>query len=58
MNAEEQDLLDYEDEDCYECGGERWVVADCFEDTCCCADPEASHGMVPCSLCNPTGDRP
>lgn len=39
-------------EECGECGGEGWVVADCFEDTCCCADPELEHGMVRCD-CNP-----
>ena len=50
---------DYYDEafevDCYECGGQGWVTADCFEDTCCCADPESQHGIEPCPLCNPEG---
>lgn len=39
-------------EECGECSGEGWVTADCFEDTCCCADPEQSHGIVRC-ICNP-----
>ena len=45
------------DDECYECGGERWVTADCFEDTCCCLDPETEHGVEPCPLCNPEGRR-
>ena len=46
----------YEDEkECGECGGEGWITGDCFEDTCCCADPEAEHGVIPCPLCNPEG---
>ena len=45
----------YEDDECPECGGDGWVTADCFEDTCCCADPETEHGIEPCPLCNPTG---
>jgi hypothetical protein len=46
-----------EDEDCVECGGDGWITDDCFEDTCCCADPETSHGMIPCPNCNPKGDQ-
>jgi hypothetical protein len=44
----------YEDEDdfCSECGGEGYVEAYCFEDTCCCADPYIEHGTVPCPTCN------
>ena len=51
---QEADLMDYEDdgEECGECGGEGWVLADCFEDTCCCADPESQHGVERCH-CNP-----
>lgn len=41
---------DYESE-CPECDGEGFVVAPCFEDTCCCADPETEHGIIPCPLC-------
>ena len=52
----EADLLDYEDDgegcdQCGDCGGEGWVLADCFEDTCCCADPESQHGIERCH-CN------
>jgi hypothetical protein len=36
---------------CYECGGDGYVVADCFEDTCCCADPEEEHGLIICPNC-------
>lgn len=56
MSVEDADLLDHEydgeEYGCYECGGEGWIVADCFEDTCCCADPVESHGLVRCPLCN------
>ena len=47
------DFCDYGDEPegCYECGGEGYVVAECFEDTCCCEDPEMEHGLIPCPLC-------
>jgi hypothetical protein len=46
------EIDEYEDfEECPECGGEGWVVADCFEDTCCCADPELQHGMERCPVC-------
>ena len=44
--------FDEECEECGECGGEGWVTDDCFEDTCCCADPETSHGVIRC-ICNP-----
>lgn len=44
------------EEDCYECGGEGFIVDDCFEDTCCCADPDTEHGIIPCPQCNPRGD--
>jgi hypothetical protein len=39
------------DDGCYECGGEGYVLADCFEDTCCCADPESQHGYIVCPVC-------
>jgi len=39
------------DEDCPECGGEGFVLRDCFEDTCCCADPETQHGYKRCPMC-------
>ena len=42
---------DGQDIDCPECGGEGFIVDDCDEDTCCCADPSASHGLIPCPLC-------
>ena len=49
---------DFETEDgCYECGGEGFIVADCFEDSCCCADPEMDHGLIPCPLCKPVEQR-
>lgn len=44
------------DSECYECGGEGWIVDDCFEDTCCCADPECEHDVIPCPNCNPRGE--
>lgn len=50
MSAESTD--DDFDEECGECGGEGWILGDCFEDTCCCADPESEHGWIRCN-CNP-----
>ena len=43
-------------EPCYECGDEGWIVDDCFEDSCCCADPETQHDIIPCPVCNPEGN--
>src|SRR5579872_5473888 len=43
---------DYE-EGCGYCDGDGWLTAPCFEDTCCCADPEEEHGIIPCPNCNP-----
>jgi hypothetical protein len=40
-----------EDDECYECGGEGIVLRDCFEDTCCCADPDLQHGYELCPVC-------
>ena len=48
---------DFDDDGCYECGGEGFIVADCFEDSCCCADPEMDHGLIPCPLCKPVEQR-
>jgi hypothetical protein len=45
------------DEECGKCVGDGWVVADCFEDTCCCLDPENEHGLVRCQ-CNPKPRQP
>lgn len=40
------------DEECYQCGGEGWITGECFEDTCCCANPEEDHDMIPCPVCS------
>ena len=42
---------DSDDFDCPDCGGEGFTEGDCFEDTCCCLNPEESHGVIPCSTC-------
>ena len=47
-----------DDNACSRCDGEGWILGDCFEDTCCCEDPETEHDMIPCNLCNPGGDNP
>lgn len=39
-------------DDCPECGGAGWIIADCFEDTCCCMDPEVEHGVIRCPSCS------
>lgn len=46
---------DEDSNDCEQCGGEGWITAECFEDTCCCADPDEEHGSIPCPNCNPEG---
>ncbi len=53
--SEEYDIFDDEPECCGECGGEGYVVADCFEDTCCCAEPELEHGLIRCPTCGGNG---
>lgn len=45
------DQFDDFDELCGECGGEGYIVDDCFEDTCCCADPENEHELIRCPSC-------
>lgn len=45
-----EDLEDLDDL-CSDCGGEGYVLNDCDEDTCCCADPEEQHGYSPCPIC-------
>lgn len=52
-----EDFEDDQQEGCCECGGEGFIVDDCFEDTCCCADPETEHGIIPCPHCNAGGSR-
>jgi hypothetical protein len=52
-----EDFVEFYDEDgCYECGGEGWITAECCEDTCCCSDPDAEHGSIPCPNCNIEGN--
>lgn len=46
----------WDEDDCEECGGEGVILNDCFEDTCCCADPEEEHGYRDCPLCQPHGN--
>jgi hypothetical protein len=46
----------FEDDDvCVECDGEGYVLNDCFEDTCCCEDPEMEHGYGTCPSCGGRG---
>lgn len=37
--------------ECENCGGDGFTEHDCFEDTCCCEDPEDET----CSACNGRG---
>ena len=53
LDQEEPD--DDEDNECWACGGEGFVLGDCGEDTCCCADPETQHPMVRCETCGGKG---
>lgn len=50
------ECAEWGDEECDECDGYGYVVADCFEDTCCCADPVASHGYTKCPACSGSPD--
>jgi hypothetical protein len=38
---------------CSTCGDAGWIVGPCFEDVCCCEDPDTHHRMIPCPDCNP-----
>ena len=53
MEEREEDF--FEDDYCGECGGDGKVLNDCFEDTCCCADPELEHGYRTCPACGGFG---
>jgi hypothetical protein len=49
---------DEQEEDfCSNCDGEGYIVDDCFEDSCCCADPETEHGVITCPTCQGKGHR-
>lgn len=43
---------------CWVCGGDGVNIADCIEDSCCCADTEDEHGIVTCNNCNGKGGYP
>lgn len=43
------DMVD--DNGCWNCGGSGWIEHQCFEDTCCCLDPDDD----PCPECNRDG---
>ena len=45
------EIVDTCEEDCPECGGEGFIEDECFEDTCCCADPATEHGLITCPMC-------
>jgi hypothetical protein len=52
------DSCDGERHECHACGGAGYVLADCFEDTCPCADPETQHDLVACETCHGAGGWP
>ena len=43
---------------CWNCGGDGVYLADCFEDSCCCGDPETEHDTVLCNMCSGKGGTP
>lgn len=50
--AERNQMIEDDCDDlCWNCGGEGYVLNDCDEDTCCCLDPEESHGYSLCPFC-------
>jgi hypothetical protein len=40
---------------CEDCGGDGYVEAGCFEDSCCCANPEVDHDYETCHACAGSG---
>jgi len=42
---------DNTDEPCPDCDGDGLMLADCFEDSCCCAEPEMEHDLILCPSC-------
>lgn len=51
FNDSKDPYEDVWDDECPECGDEGVVLNDCDEDTCCCEDPEESHGYSICPVC-------
>lgn len=43
---------------CFNCGGDGFVVGECFEDSCCCANPELDHDLSPCPYCTVKAGQP
>ena len=52
------DECDGERHICFDCGGEGLILDSCFEDTCCCSDPEFQHETLTCLTCNGIGSYP
>ena len=46
---------DDDDDTCWQCEGEGYLVNSCIEDCCCCLDPEEEHGTSECGICKGTG---
>ena len=43
---------------CFDCEDSGYVLGDCFEDTCACAEPELEHDMIRCETCLGAGGWP
>lgn len=55
---QQQECLDLDEDDtdeCPFCGGDGYVLDDCFDDACCCIDPETQHDLVECNVCSVVG---
>ena len=54
MGFDDDEYDDFnDDDDCFECDGVGFVMGDCGEDCCPCADPEMQHPWYPCEICTP-----
>lgn len=47
--------MDRDHEDCWDCGGDGYLLDDCGEDSCACAQPELDHDLIMCPTCRGTG---
>jgi len=43
--------FEIDDGPCPECDGDGLILGACFEDSCCCADPQTEHELIPCPVC-------
>ena len=52
---DERDEDGPEDDECWDCGGDGYILAYCGEDSCCCAEPDMDHDLIMCRTCRGKG---